>query len=279
MIINKHPFSHFFQSFSFFLFHCLLAVHLEDLIHCTVTFITLIFLFYSHIFSPPTTNFSSPTCILTSYSSPVIFFSKPFHKAALPSMMAVAPHSPSAVQEALSLPEIFAMILEAEECSGDKNYLVPILDVRDLRNAMRVNRLWFEIAAEKIWADWGSIDWLFQVPPNCRQIYASKIAQVSITGLKPVIYHRQYKGLVFRRLRNISLEVYGKYELRHLEPYLVPSLQSFSLPMSPNLIPRCSPACREKLRTYEKFQYRQQDLTPHMIHFVDSYDTLHISNR
>ncbi|PTB42179.1 uncharacterized protein TrAFT101_008721 [Trichoderma asperellum] len=69
--------------------------------------------------------------------------------------MAVAPHSPSAVQEALSLPEIFAMILEAEECSGDKNYLVPILDVRDLRNAMRVNRLWFEIAAEKIWADWG----------------------------------------------------------------------------------------------------------------------------
>lgn len=151
--------------------------------------------------------------------------------------MPVAPRRPTAAQLALSLPEIVTMIMDATWLSDYSNYTyrADILTYRDLKKLIRVNRLWFEIGVEKLWADRRSIDWLLRVPPTRRQIYASKMTQITVSGTSLEVYHREYNGLVFRRLRKTAFEVYGRYTLPLMEPYLGPSLQSVCFSYVPEI--------------------------------------------
>ncbi|KAL6910738.1 hypothetical protein GGI43DRAFT_427245 [Trichoderma evansii] len=139
--------------------------------------------------------------------------------------MSVAPHGPSAAQKALSIPEMVNMILDATKWSDNSSN---ILDYNDLKRAICVNRLWFDVGAEKLWAVLESIDRLLEVPPKRRQIYASKMTQILIHGHDLERYYYEYWGLIFWRLKEIILDVHAWYQTQHVTPYLVPSLQSFS---------------------------------------------------
>lgn len=167
----------------------------------------------------------------------------------------MAPHDPSAAQQALSLPSILTMILNAKRWTSNETrnyYFHPILGDRDLANVIRVNHLWFEIGTQMLWASRDSIDWLSGVPPVRRQIYASKMAHVSIQGAGLERYYREYNYLVFERLAKVSIAIYDMYNFAHVKPYLVPSLQSFSLFYVPELesevfsrLARASPNLRD----------------------------------
>jgi hypothetical protein len=147
-------------------------------------------------------------------------------KATLRSKMSAVPHLCSAAQRTLLLPELLTMILTAKKWADDK---APMLSTQDLARAIRVNRFWFEIGSRILWADWQSIDWLYHVPPNRRQLYASKMPNISLREKRLELYYDEYKDLVFDKLTLVTAEVFGMYNFEHVKPYLVSSLQSLSL--------------------------------------------------
>lgn len=130
------------------------------------------------------------------------------------------------------MPEILAVIMSSKD-SPSRSWMHSrheyTLSIRDLRNAIRVNRLWFEIGSRELWALQESIDWLLGVPPNRRQIYAYNIVNVSVHWQHLELYHNEYKGVIFERLANLTAQINSDYEIEHVKPYLVPSLRFFGL--------------------------------------------------
>jgi hypothetical protein len=143
--------------------------------------------------------------------------------------MSVAPHDYSAAQKALSVHELLVMILDARKyTAGQRIVNRHILDIKDLKNVIRVNRLWFDIGSQMLWACWQSIDWLKRVPSDRQQLYASMIRNVLIEGSRLQELHCECKDVVFESLTNVSIYEYSVSFFDHMKPYLVPSLRSYS---------------------------------------------------
>lgn len=145
--------------------------------------------------------------------------------------MSVAPNYSSAAQKVLSLHELLTMILGAKRwtANSQRNSLQYILSENDLMNAMRVNRIWFDIASQELWASQDSIALLFHVPPARRQIYASMMTQISYLGENLELHHVEYRDIVFKSLKQVFFRLREVCTMRHIKPFLVPSLQSFHL--------------------------------------------------
>ncbi|UKZ70399.1 uncharacterized protein TrAtP1_011380 [Trichoderma atroviride] len=141
--------------------------------------------------------------------------------------MSVAPYGISAARQVLWLPELLTMILEARELKW--NIFQHVLSDDDLKNVIRVNRFWFEIGSRKLWASLESIFPLLYVRPARRQIYASKVTQITSRGQPLELIHHTYRDLVFERLREAIIRINQLCTMEHVKPFLVPCLRSFCL--------------------------------------------------
>lgn len=219
MITNKHLVNHFFRSFfSQSLKGAPSIWFFAPLLHSP---------FYSILFFLSRHELIIANLYFKISFSPLYYFQRLFNKATVHSTMSVAPHSPSAAQRALSIPEMVNMIFDARNGSENNGF---ILGYNDLGKIIRVNRLWFDIGAEKLWANEENINSLFNVSPKRRQIYASKITFISLLGERLERYYHEYRDLQFWRLNKISLNAHHfSYQTQHIAPYLVSSLKSFDL--------------------------------------------------
>lgn len=163
--------------------------------------------------------------------------------------MSEARHGFSAAQEVLQVPELLTMILNAKRLTGNRpwNYSQRILSNEDLKNAILVNSFWFQIGSPNLWANQENILRLFHVPPARRQIYASKMTRITPSGEHLALYHDEYRDLVFGRLKRVFIQVKRLCTMEHVEPFLVPSLQSFGLDderdLQPEVFSQLARAC------------------------------------
>lgn len=145
--------------------------------------------------------------------------------------MSAAPHDSSAAQLVLSLPELLTMILDAKRSTGDEpwNSFQRILSDNDLRKVIRVNRFWFEIGSLKLWASPECIRRLLKVRPARRQLYASKMTQITSFRERLELFLHGYRDVVFERLNKVAIHLNRVCTMEHVEPFLGPSLRSFDL--------------------------------------------------
>lgn len=166
----------------------------------------------------------------------------------------------SAAQNVLGIPELLTMILNAERLNVSKpwNCFQRILSNEDLKNAMLVNQFWFEIASSSLWADQENILHLFHVPLARRQIYASKMTRIEPSGKHLSLYYDEYRHLEFGRLKRVFIRLKKLCAMKHVEPFLVPSLQSFIIngesDLQPEVFSHLAIAC-PNLREFKIFAH------------------------
>ena len=130
--------------------------------------------------------------------------------------------SSTAATVALSLPELVRKILEfyfGVQYWGDRPASV---------SAIRVNRLWFDCGIEQLWSNPDAYRHLGEVPPERRQIYASKIRNIEVWDSSKHCNLSALEGLEFPRLKHLMTDV--------------PSIDSFNKhQMKPSSVGCCGP--------------------------------------
>ena len=96
----------------------------------------------------------------------------------------------------LQLPEILSSIFACLWSNHD-----------ELRSAMLVNHTWFEEATSVLWSFPRPV-YLIKIPAVRRQLYASKIEELSFDGDEDNRCHFILKDLTFPRLKRVSLDAY-----------------------------------------------------------------------
>lgn len=131
----------------------------------------------------------------------------------------------SATQAVLSLPEmlftIFSFCINKEE-KKPFNTLCAVI---------RVNRLWFELGTDMLWADNTASHYLFSLPQHRGIIYAPKLRLLTFSRFRIHEYFRKVKDYPFGRLKEFRIESTQKTDCnsQYLKPFLGPLTHTFRL--------------------------------------------------
>ncbi|KAL7790901.1 hypothetical protein V8C37DRAFT_403286 [Trichoderma ceciliae] len=191
----------------------------------------------------------------------------------MPISLASTPPDPcrrSATEAVLSLPEILLTIFKflfREACTTS----LPAA-TQALSTVIRVNRLWFECGTEELWSGEWAVPQLLRLSPHRRNLYASKIGFLLLDCSQINEFYPKLKDVQFSRLQEVHIGVFRETacDVQCIEPYCVPSLQSFKFSgpdIDIGVLHYLRATCR-RLRTFYFYVDNCQITAPLFLEFI-----------